>query len=73
MRRTVKSLPTSMVAKRFGVRGDVPGSRDRVAVRAGGRVAEQIHHRLLDRVADDVLPLARLVVGFGPRQLQTRR
>ena len=27
-------------------------------------------HRLLDRLADDVLPLAGLVVGLGPGELQ---
>ena len=39
-------------------------------MRAGGGTAEQPVHRLFDVVAHDVLPLAGLVVRFGPRQLQ---
>ncbi len=37
-------------------------------MRTGGRTAEHAIHRLLDGIADDVLPLACLVVGIGPRQ-----
>ncbi len=37
-------------------------------MRAGGRVAQDLDHRRLDRLADDVLPLARLGVGDRPRQ-----
>ena len=42
--------------------------RDRVAVRAGGGVAEHPDDGLLDRLGDDVLPLAGLLVGVGPGQ-----
>ena len=34
------------------------------------RAAEELVHRLLDRLAHDVLPLAGLVVGLRPRQVQ---
>src|SRR5690606_41856206 len=43
---------------------------DGVAVRAGGGFAEQPVHRLLDGGGDDVLPLAGLGVGVGPRQVE---
>ena len=43
---------------------------DRVAVRARGRAAEQAVHGRLDGLAHDVLPLAGLVVGLGPRQVE---
>ena len=56
--------------ERTGVRLDVVRPGDRVAVGARGRAAEQAVHRLLDRLAHDVLPLAGLVVGLGPRQVQ---
>ena len=46
----------------------VVGARDRVAVRAGGGRAEQAVDGRLDVVGDDVLPLAGLLVGVGPRQ-----
>ena len=70
MRRTVNSDPIVDTGQRLGVGLDVGRARDRVAVRTGGRVAEQPVDRLLDVVAHHVLPLAGLVVRFGPRQRQ---
>ena len=39
-------------------------------MRAGRRLAEDAEHRGLDVLADDVLPLARLLVGIGPREAE---
>jgi len=39
-------------------------------VRAGRGVAEQLHQRNLDGFTDDVLPSARFVMSFSPRQMQ---
>ena len=70
IRRTVNCLADRVVGQRRQVGFDVVAARDRVAVRARGRLAEQAVHRDLDVLADHVLPLARLVVRLGPRQLQ---
>ncbi len=43
---------------------------DRVAVRAGGGLAEHPVEGLFDLGGDDVLPLARLLVGVGPREAE---
>src|SRR3546814_4450616 len=39
-------------------------------VRAGGGIAQHAHDGVLDRLGDDVLPLAGFLVGVGPRQTQ---
>ena len=62
--------PTSTSASGRRALLDVVGARDRIAVRARGRVAEQAVDRRLDALADHVLPLAGLVMGLGPRQAE---
>ena len=66
MRLIVNDLPTSMSASgtSVGSRYSDPGIG--IAVRTRGRTTEHAVHRLLDRVAHDVLPLAGLVMGVGP-------
>ena len=54
----------------LGWGGLVGGTRDGVAVGAGGGIVEHPHHGLLHQGGDDVLPLASLGVGVGPRQAQ---
>ena len=70
IRLTVNPPPTSTSRQRHRGRRVVVGAGDRVAVRAGGGVAEHADDGRLDRLGDDVLPLAGLLVGVGPRQLE---
>ena len=56
------------LAERHRRRRLVVGAGDGVAVRAGGGLAQHAVHGQLDAVGDDVLPLAGLLVGLGPRQ-----
>ena len=56
------------VGQRHEVGLEVQRPGNRVAVRACRRAAEHAVHRLLDGVADDVLPLAGLVMSVGPRK-----
>ena len=70
MRLIVNPSPTVTFGQRARLALDVLRARDRVAVRARRRAAEEAVHRLLDGLAHDVLPLAGLVVGLGPRQVQ---
>ena len=58
------------LGERHRRRGVVVGPWDRVAVGARGRVAEHAHDGRLDRLGDDVLPLAGLLVGVRPRQVE---
>jgi hypothetical protein len=67
---TVNEWPTAMSDSGTIVGRVVQRAGDRVAVRAGGGVAEHTVHGRLDRVAHHVLPLAGLVVRIGPRQAE---
>ena len=53
---------------RAHVRRRRAGARDGVPVRAGGRIAQQLHQAGLDVVGDHVLPAARLPVHLVPLQ-----
>ena len=69
MRLTVKLVADRELAdSAMRVGRGVARAGDRVAVRAGRRRAEHAAHRGLDRLGDDVLPLAGLVMRFGPRE-----
>ena len=68
MRLTVKPAPTATSRAATVAGRVVVGAGDRVAVRAGGGVVEDPDDRLLDRLGDDVLPLAGFLVRLRPRQ-----
>ena len=68
MRVTVNAVADVELVEGDRVAARCSRARDRVAVRAGGGSPRTRIIASSTRLGDDVLPLARLVVGLGPRQ-----